>query len=250
MTTSPATSTQTSPDHKPRPLVDLLVSIVIPSIILMRFSGDDALGATTALVVALTFPLGWGLYELLKYRKFNFIALLGLISVLLTGGIGLLQLDPQWLAVKEAAIPGLIGIAVLVSTRTRYPLIRALLYNPAIMDVSKIRQKLESLGNTAAFEGRLLNATYLLGSTFFFSAVMNYLLATWIVTSPAGSTAFNEELGRLTLLSYPVIAIPSMLMMLAIFYYLWRTIHDMTGFTIEETLVSLRPQNEHDNVSN
>jgi hypothetical protein len=39
-------------------------------------------------------------------------------------------------------------------------------------------------------------------------------------------------------------------MMLAIFYYLWRTIHDMTGFKIEETLVSLRPQNEHDNVSN
>ena len=68
---------------------------------------------------------------------------------------------------------------------------------------------------------------------------MNYLLATWIVTIPAGSTAFNEELGRLTLLSYPLIAIPSMLMMLAIFYYLWRTIHDMTGFTIEETLASL-----------
>jgi intracellular septation protein A len=250
MTTNPATSTQTSPVHKPHPLVDLLVSIVIPSIILMRFSGDDALGATTSLVVALTFPLSWGLYEMLKYRKFNFIALLGLISVLLTGGIGLLQLDPQWLAVKEAAVPGLIGIAVLVSTRTRYPLVRTLLYSPAVMDVSKIKQKLESLGNTAAFEGRLLNATYLLGSTFFFSAVMNYILAKWIVTSPAGSTAFNEELGRLTLLSYPVIAIPSMLMMLAIFYYLWRTIHDMTGFTIEETLVSLRPQNKHDNVAN
>ena len=111
-------------------MVDLLVSIVIPSFILMKFSGDDDLGASTALIVALAFPLSWGLYELLKYRKFNFIALLGLISVLLTGGIGLLQLDPQWLAVKEAAIPGLIGIAVLVSTRTRYPLIRTLLYNP------------------------------------------------------------------------------------------------------------------------
>jgi hypothetical protein len=168
---------------------------------------------------------------------------------LLTGGIGLLQLDPKWLAVKEATIPGLIGIAVLVSTRTRYPLIRTLLYSPAVMDVSKIKQKLESLGNTAAFEGRLLNATYLLGSTFFFSAAMNYILARWIVTSPAGSTAFNEELGRLTLLSYPVIAIPSMLMMLAIFYYLWRTIHGMTGFTLEEILVSRGPQNGHDNVS-
>ena len=99
---------------------------------------------------------------------------------------------------------------------------------------SKIRQKLERLGNTAAFEDRLLNATYLLGSTFFFSAVMNYILARWIVTSPSGSAAFNEQLGQLTLLSYPMIAIPSMLMMLAIFYYLWRTIHGMTGLALEE----------------
>ena len=249
MTTPPASPTQQSYDHKPRPLVDLLFSIIIPSIILMKFSGENGLGTSTALVVALAFPLGRGLYELLKYRKFNVIALLGLISVLLTGGIGLLQLDPQWLAVKEAAIPGLIGIAVLVSTRTRYPLIRTLLYNPAVMQVGKIKQRLESLGNTAAFEGRLMNATYLLGSTFFFSAVMNYILAKWIVTSPAGSSAFNEELGQLTLLSYPVIAIPSMLMMLAVFYYLWRTIHGMTGLTLEEILVSHSPQNQHDSVS-
>jgi len=236
MTKLPATYTEKPPGHKPRPIIDLLVSIVIPSVILMKLSGDDALGASTSLIVALSFPLGWGLFELLKYRKYNFIALLGLISVLLTGGIGLLQLDTQWLAVKEAAIPGLIGIAVLVSTRTRYPLIRTLLYNPTVMDIGKIKRKLEALGNTAAFESRLLNATYLLGGTFFFSSVMNYSLAKWIVHSPAGSAAFNEELGRLTLLSYPVIAIPSMLMMLAIFYYLWRTIHGMTGLALEDIL--------------
>jgi intracellular septation protein A len=234
MTAPAATDPKKSHDHKPRPLVDLLVSIVIPSIFLMKFSGDDALGATTALVVALAFPLSWGLYELLKYEKFNFIALLGLISVLLTGGIGLLQLDTQWLAVKEAAIPGLIGIAVLVSTQTRYPLIKTLLYNPRILNVDKIGQKLDKLGHTEIFEARLLNATYLLGGTFFFSAVMNYILARWIVTSPAGSAEFNEQLGQLTLLSYPMIAIPSMIMMLAIFYYLWRTIHGMTGLVLEE----------------
>jgi len=236
MTKLPATYTGKPPGHKPRPIIDLLVSIVIPSVILMKLSGDDALGASTSLIVALSFPLGWGLFELLKYRKFNFIALLGLISVLLTGGIGLLQLDTRWLAVKEAAIPGLIGIAVLVSTRTSYPLIRTLLYNPTVMDVVKIKRKLEALGNTVAFESRLLNATYLLSGTFFFSAAMNYILAKWIVRSPAGSAAFNEELGRLTLLSYPVIAIPSMLMMLAIFYYLWRTIHGMTGLVLEDIL--------------
>jgi len=230
------TQQQTIPEHKPRPWVDMLVSIIIPSLILMKLSTEQDLGPVGALVLALSFPIGWGVFELLKYRKFNFIALLGLVSVLLTGGIGLLKLDPQWLAIKEAAIPGIIGLAVLISTRTRYPLIRTLIYNPKIMQVDVIKQRLGELGHTQLFETRLMNATYMLGSTFFVSSVLNYVLAKWIVTSPAGSAAFNEELGQMTLLSYPVIALPSTLMMMAIFYYLWRTIHGMTGLKLEEIL--------------
>jgi len=80
---------QSTPQHKPRPMIDLVVSILLPSFILMKLSGNDELGATGGLVVALAFPISWGLFELIKYKKFNFIALLGLISVLLTGGIGL-----------------------------------------------------------------------------------------------------------------------------------------------------------------
>jgi len=227
---------QNMAEHKPRPFIDLMIGILIPSIILMKFSGENDLGASGALILALSFPLGWGLFELIRYRKFNFIALLGLISVLLTGGIGLLQLDTQWLAVKEAAIPALIGIAVLVSTQTRYPLIKILLYNPKIMNVEKISVKLDELGHAKLFEARLMKATYLLSSTFFFSAIMNYILAKWIVSSPAGSEAFNEELGKMTLLSYPMIAVPSILMTIAIFYYLWRTINGLTGFSLEEIL--------------
>ncbi len=229
----PSTST-----HKPRPLIDLLVSLVIPSIILMKLSGAEHLGASTALIVALAFPLGWGLFEFYRYRKFNFIALLGLISIVLTGGIGLLQLDPQWLAIKEAAIPGLIGIGVLLSTCTRYPLIRTLLYNPRLIDVDMIGRRLDECDNRRAFEARLQNATYLLASTFLFSSVMNYILAKTVVTSPAGSAAFNEELGQMTLLSYPMIAIPATLMMMGIFYYLWRTINGLTGLKLEEILAS------------
>ena len=230
--------TKPVPQHKPRPMIDLLVSIAIPSLVLMKLSGDEDLGAANALMVALAFPLGWGLFELIKYRKFNFIALLGLVSVLLTGGIGLLQLDLKWLAIKEAAIPAVIGLAVFASAFTRYPLIKTLLYNPNILDVEHIQKILDERGISAQFEKRLLNATYLLSATFGFSAVMNYILAKWIVTSPTGSAAFNEELGQLTLMSYPMIAIPSMLMMMAIFYYLWRTIHGMTGLTLEKIMVS------------
>ncbi len=223
--------------RKPRPLVDLLVSIVIPSLILMKLSDDENLGATLALVVALAFPIGLGLYELIRYRVKNYIALLGLISVLLTGGIGLLQLDSEWLAVKEAAIPAVLGIALMISAQLRYPLIKNLLFNPAILNTEKISQILNERGHTRTFETRLFNATYFISGTFFFSAVMNYLLATWIVTSPSGSAMFNEELGRLTLISYPVIAIPSMLMMMAIFYFLWRAVHNLTGLKLEEVLV-------------
>ncbi|MGE8360909.1 VC0807 family protein [Pseudomonas sp.] len=232
------TTHNTVATHKPRPMIDLLISILIPSLILMKLSGEANLGADGALLLALAFPLGWGAFELIKYRKFNFIALLGLVSVILTGGIGLLHLDNQWLAIKEAAIPGLIGIAVLVSTRTRYPLIRTLLFNKSVLNVDKIHERLEEGGNTRHFETRLMKATYWLSGTFFFSSVMNYVLAKWIVTSPAGSEAFNAELGQMTLLSYPMIAIPSMLMLMAIFYYLWRTIHGLTGLKLEEIMAN------------
>jgi len=227
-----------APAHKPRPMIDLFFSIILPSLILMKLSGEEDLGAAGGLIVALAFPLGWGLYELVKYRKFNFIALLGLVSVILTGGIGLFELDTKWIAVKEAAIPGILCIAVLVSTFTPYPLVRALLFNPDVMNVDKIKEKLEAQNSTALFENRLMNATYFVAGSFAFSSVMNYILAKWIVISPAGTPEFNEELGELALYSYPVIALPSMLMMGGIFYFLWRTIHDLTGLKLEEVLVS------------
>lgn len=227
--------------HKPRPLIDLLVSIVIPSVVLMKFSDETDLGAVGALIVALAFPIIWGLYELIRFRVTNYIALLGLVSVMLTGGIGLFQLDTQWLAIKEAAIPGIIGIVVLATAQMRKPLIKTILYNPVLLDTDKIDQILQDKGCDHAFDRSLLNATYMLSGTFFFSSVMNYVLAKWIVASPSGSSAFNEELGQLTLISYPMIAIPSMLMMLAIFYFLWRTIHKLTGLSFESVLApSLR----------
>jgi hypothetical protein len=76
----------------------------------------------------------------------------------------------------------------------------------------------------------------MISGSFFFSAVMNYLLATWIVTSPSGTTAFNEELGQLTLLSYPMIALPSMLIMLGVLYYLVRSIRQLAGLQLTEAL--------------
>ena len=223
---------------KPRPLIDLLLSIVAPSIILMKYSGDQDLGASGALVVALAFPVTVGLYQLIRFKLTNYIALLGLISVLLTGGIGLLRLDTEWLAIKEAAVPAVLGFGVLISAWLRYPLMKKILFNPVILDTENISRILRNRDYDEIFEARLRGATYILGVTFFFSSAMNYLLTKWIVTSPTGSEAFNEELGQLTLVSYPLIAIPSVVMMLAIFYFLWRSLNRFTGLKLEQVFVS------------
>ncbi len=219
---------------KPSPLFEILFNVFIPSIILMKLSGDEYLGTAMALVVALGFPLIYGGMDLVRNRKFNFIAALGFISVLLTGGIGLLELDTRWLALKEALIPGLIGLTVLGSTFTRYPLMQKLVLNDTVLNLSLINQRLKENGQSSAFERCLMRSNYLFASTFAFSSAMNYFLATWIVTSPAGTPAFNEELGKMTLYSYPMIAIPSMLMMFGIFYYIWRQVRAMTSLETEQ----------------
>ncbi len=225
-----------STPEKNNPLIELTITLIIPALILMKLSAPERLGAAGALVLALSFPLAWGVREFWLRRKLNLFAALGVISTLLTGGIGLLALDTRWLAVKEAAVPALIGLAVLGSTFTRYPLVRAMLLNPTVINVARLQAQLEAHGATAAFEQRLLRATWMLSGTFFFSAAMNFFLATYIVVSPAGTAAFNEELGRLTLLSYPFIALPSMAMMGFVLYYLSRATRTLTGQGFTEFL--------------
>jgi hypothetical protein len=138
--------------------------------------------------------------------------------------------------VKEAAVPGLIGIAVLASTWTKSPLIRVLVFNAQLFDVDKVNHALTLRRNTVPFELRLRTGTFLLAGTFFFSAVANYLLARYVVDAQAGTEAFNEQLGRLTLLSYPIIAVPSMLMMMGLMFWLARSAKQLTGLDLGDML--------------
>ena len=221
---------------KPNPLLEIAVTIIVPAIILMQFSSTERLGTLGALLLALAFPVGWGLWDGGRRRKLNWLSVLGVVSTLLTGGIGLLALDAFWLAVKEAAVPALIGLVILGSAWTASPLIRLLVFNASLFDVKRVQAALETKGNLRAFEQALRSGTILLAGTFFFSAVANYLLARWVVVSPAGTEAFNQELGRLTLLSYPVIAIPSMIMMMGLMYWLARQAKTLTGLDIGDML--------------
>jgi hypothetical protein len=228
------TASTPAAEREENPWISLLINIAIPAVILMKFSGEDRLGPLYGLVVALAFPLTYGLADLYRRRKVNFISALGVVSILLTGGIGLLQLDPKWIAVKEAAVPLVIGLAVIGSLKTPYPIVRTMLYNDKIIDVPAVDAHLERYGTTERFEQTLVTASWLLAASFFVSAVLNFVLARLIVKSPAGSVAFNEELGRMTALSYPVIVLPSMAVMFVAMWYLFRSIKRLTHMDLED----------------
>jgi len=231
-------STKTQAKRPNNTLLELIFNIAIPSIILMKLSGDEYLGSVNALVVALLFPLGYGLYDFIKNKSMNFISLLGFLSTLLTGGIGLFELDVEWLAIKEAAIPSAIGLVVLISGFWGKPLIAKILLNPILFNLDSIYQALSNHNKTEEFKAKIQWANHLLSVTFVFSATMNYLLAKWIVVSPAGTAKFNEQLGEMTMLSYPVIAIPSMIMLMAIMFYVVKSVMKLTGLKLEQILNS------------
>ncbi|MFT7525788.1 MAG: intracellular septation protein A [Arenicella sp.] len=217
-----------------RVFIDLFLCILIPTLILKKLGPEEMLGSTWALVAALSLPLAVAVYEFITLRKIGFVAALGFISILLTGSIGLLKLPSEYIAIKEALIPGVIAIATVVSTYTKHPLIRTFLYNDMIMDVDKVSQRLEHNGGEQEFDKMMVHATWMLASSFILSAVLNFVLAKWLVVSPSGTPEFLSELGTMNLMSYPVIVLPCMVVTIFTLFYVIRNITKITGLGLED----------------
>ena len=225
-------------------LANLLFNIVIPTLILTKLSKDNYLGPVYALVIALAFPVIYGLRDYFVVQKAaalkglkhkpNFFSLIGIFSILLTGGMSLLKLDPKYVAIKEAAVPALIGLATLISMYTKFPLVRVFLYNEQVLQVEKVTAALVQHNTTAQFEKRLKVASYLVSSSFFMSAALNYALAKYILVSAPGTSAYSEELGKMTALSFPIIALPSTLVLMLALIYLLKGITKLTHLQFED----------------
>jgi len=217
-------------------LLNIVFNIVIPTLVLTKLSGDDYLGTKLAIVIALAFPVIYGLKDFVTLKKINFFSALGIISILLTGGISLLELSPIYIAIKEAAVPAIFGLATIISLKTPYPLVKTFLYNDKILQTDRIAQALEENGNSRKFENCLANASWLIAGSFFLSSALNYVLATILITSQPGTVEFNEQLGKMTALSFPVIAVPATLFLMGALFYLFRGITKLTGLKLEDII--------------
>jgi hypothetical protein len=231
---APATAVAPTKPRAENLLVNLVCNVVVPTVILTGFSGAKWLGPKWGLVIALLFPVSYGLHDFAVRRRWNFISIIGFVSVLASGGFGLLKVDGFWFAVKDAAIPTLIGLVVLASVRAKSPLVTELLYNPQVIDVEKVDAALAARGAQASFGALLRRSTGLLSLSFFASAVLNYFLARHLIRSPPGTEAFNGELGKMHIWSLPVIVLPSLAMMMLVLWRLLGGITALTGLTLDD----------------
>ena len=216
-------------------LNNLLINVLIPSLLLMKGAQWLELGALPILLIALSFPIGYGLYDIIFRKKVNVISILGVLNVLMSGLVGVLQLPTEWIAYKEAGIPLLIGLIVWLSNYTSYPLALKLFYNRELFNVDGIEERLSPIQKRMlikAFKG----AGFLLAFSFLFSSVLNFILAKYFIVSPSGTEAFNNELGQMTLYSYVVILVPSLIILLWIFFRLIRTVRELSGLSMKEAL--------------
>jgi hypothetical protein len=217
-------------------LFNILFNIVIPSVILSKYSDNAHLGPVKGLIIALIFPIVYGAWDLIALKKWNFVSLIGFASILLTGGLALLNLDGFWFAIKEASVPVIIGLVVLFTAKSKYNLVRKIILNPQVIKLDLIQSKIKENNHEEAFEKLIIKTTYLFVLSFVVSAILNFVLAMVILKSPAGTPEFNQELGKMVALSYPVIMVPSMIVLMLSLVFLMRGLTKMTGHSYKDLL--------------
>ena len=210
----------------------------------MDSTPESAIVGSIILLLAISFPVSYGILDLVRRRKWNFFSILGAISALLTGGIGLIPgANVLMFAIKESALPAILGVITIITLKTKKPLVRIFLYNPEIIKVSLVDQKLTELGTKNNFDRLLVKCTWFIGLSFAVSAILNFILARMIVvTEPSvDKIAFNDEVGQMMGWSLPVISIPCMIVSGYAFWLLIKGIKQFTGLSMEEVMAQAPP---------
>jgi hypothetical protein len=255
-------SSEKNNPKKENMLLNLGFNLILPIVILRK--GDDwfaepigkafsatpssALVGSIILLLAILFPISYGILDLIRRRKWNFFSILGAISALLTGGIGLLPgATALMFAIKESALPAILGVITILTLRTKKPLVQLFLYNPEVIRVSLVNLRLKQLGTKLDFDKLLVKCTWLIGLSFGVSAILNFILSRMIVvTEPSvDKITFNDEVGQMMSWSLPVISIPCMLVSGYAFWILIKGIKKYTGLSMEEILAQAPPPSKN-----
>ena len=233
------------PNQSPNKVwLNLILDIILPVMILNKLSpylGES--GPLYALLLAISLPLGHGIYDFIKDKKINWVSLLGLFNVLLTGGFALMKLEGFWFAVKEASFPALIGIFVFFSSFSRKPLFSFFLNQPGLFSKDVIDERLIEFNNEKNYHLLIKRCTLLFSGTFFISALLNFYLAIRIfknIPTDLGenkkAAMLNSQIADMTWMGYVVIALPLMIITTSLFYYCIRNLSRLTKLSLNDLM--------------
>lgn len=227
-----------SKSPKENPLINLLANVVLPVFILNKLSAQ---APVFSLLLALSFPLGYGLWSYYQTKKINFISLLGLLNTLFTGGFALLRLEGIWFAVKEAGFPFLIGCFVLASSFRKQPFLKMMLFETGALNSDEILKRTETHEEKHRLQRLFQKGTFFFSLTFFFSALLNFLLAYRIFTKiptdlPEAEKALllNQQIAEMTWQGYVVIFAPSIVFFFLILFFFFRALSRITGLKFDD----------------
>jgi hypothetical protein len=222
---------------QPHPLGDLLLTVILPSIVLEVLSKPERLGPAWALVVALLMPLGFGIYCFVKKRGLNFFSIFGLAAIIVTGGLGLLNLTPGWFAAKEAAFPIFLGLAFPLSHHWGKPLINELLLNPQIINHGLLQRGLDTPEKRVSFQRLLYRASWGMAGASLGSAIANSALILYLLRGKVpGSPEYVQAIGTQNWLGFIIIGIPLVGVTFALLMWLLRRIQALTGLDREDLM--------------
>lgn len=227
-------ASQQPKEKKENAFLNIMINVVAPWLILSKLSKPEMLGEFWSLIVALAMPISYGLYDFITRKKYNVFSIIGFASTLLTGVIGLMKLDRNWMIAKETAVPLLFGVLTVVSKRTSWAIVPAFLGQA--LDLEQIEEAFAKKEKHDMYDYFINFATYSLAGSFLLSAALNFFLAIYILEGEPGTSQFNESLGKMTGLSFPVIVAPMMLVMGFIFYRIFQILKEHAGLDMEDVI--------------
>ena len=233
------------------PLANIMWNVLIP-VAALSFLGKNGdklwqVGPLWGMIIAVSLPVIYGIHHLIKTKKPNFFSILGVVSILLTGGIAIMayrdngtvdEQAPLWFALKEAAIPFVFGVTIFISHWTKTPLVRVFLYNPDLFNIPLIEKRVEEKSVTLDYKKLIFSGTVLLASSFFISMVMNYFLAMYFLDgNTASQEDFNSGVAKLTGWGFAVIGVPMLIILMATMWRFVTGLRKITGMNTEEILL-------------
>jgi hypothetical protein len=207
--------------------------------------GGHYLSPQLTLGVALCFPLFYGIQDYLRRRHKNYVSMMGLVSILLTGSLAMLSLNGIWFAFKEALLPFLLGSLVLGSAFSRNPAARVMFCSPHLLKMDIIEERLKATLREMDFHELLRRTTLWLSLSFFISAVANFTLAFHIFTAIDSKLSHDEQLkvlngqlAHMTWMGFAMIALPLMVFSSILIYAFLKRVSKLTELPIDSLMNS------------